>query len=144
MKRKSGQSLSVVLRRSVPKLFLILTAAVPAVVIPSLALGKSKERPLKHVEGQCVSVKSSEPLSKSGRYAIGQTEAPSRVSRLIGDNTLPTPVYTVTPTESVVVPEPKTYAEIKKEEEVWEKRSPSGDQHGMVEKAACFSVVLSL
>ena len=142
MKQRKGKSLSVVLRRSVPKLFLILTASIPAVVIPSLVVGKSKNQALRQVTGECVSSKVQEPLSKSGRYAVGQIEDYNHFIHLIGENVPPkkktpppppppvpvtvdleelTPVYEVPVNEqNLPLPEEKTFEQVYEEQKAWE------------------------
>lgn len=127
MKGKTGKSLSVVLRRSVPKLFLILTASIPALVIPSLVVGKSKDRNLKQVEGECVGSRIHETLSKSGRFVVGQRENHSYFTHLIGNHIAeapppPQPVYEVPPNEEILLPPEKTYEDLYQEQKTWEQQ----------------------
>ena len=140
------KSLSLMLRRSVPKLFLILTAGVPAIAIPSIVIARSKEGSLKYVEAECVGSKSTERMSKNGRYVAGDKKN-SRFSHLIGEMDLQEPVqqiivnetagsgkkseeeplYVIEPQNGVPIPEIKTYEQVLEEEKLWQKSVPSLD-----------------
>lgn len=111
------------LRKSVPKLFLILTASLPAVGIPSIVIARSKELTIKCAEGECVQSHLNEPLSKSGRFPVGE-EHPSHFARLVSEG----PVMSLPPNTEVVMPQEVTYEEAKAQEKEWEKTVPEAKE----------------